>query len=66
MNPDRNKILFSPEQVQYLKDLFPVQAIGPDASEAVLRHYMGQQSVVAAAAARCSNPRLKYTGIQHG
>lgn len=62
----RDKVRFNSAQVEFLRGLFPATALGPDTSEAALRHYMGQQSVVAAVAARCDNPRMGYAGVRVG
>ncbi len=43
-----NDAIFSKEQLEYLLKLFPPIAHGPDATEAQLRHYNGQQSVIQA------------------
>lgn len=47
-----DKVLFTMQQVEYLKKLFPVTVLGPSTPEAVIRQYFGQQSVIAAVEAR--------------
>lgn len=37
---------FTPAQVAYLENLYPRTVQGPETSEARLRHYNGQQSVM--------------------
>lgn len=39
-------IQFSKEQLDFLQKNFPAVALGPEAPEAKLRHYHGQQSVL--------------------
>jgi hypothetical protein len=41
-----DNIFFHPNQVKYLEKNFPQVFLGPTESEAKLRHYMGQQSVM--------------------
>jgi len=54
--------IFSKEQLEYLLKLFPPVAHGPDATEAQLRHYNGQQSVLHAVQrkTRGVDPRAGY------
>lgn len=40
------EVWFHPEQVKYLEKLFPEVCFPPDASEAEMRHYNGQRSVL--------------------
>lgn len=41
-----SEVRFSPSQLKYLTDLFPQVVLGPHATEADMRYYFGQQSVV--------------------
>ena len=43
---DKEKIYFHPEQVKYLRKIFPVVVFGSEASHAELLHYNGQQMVL--------------------
>lgn len=44
----REKVVFYPEQIRYLEKLFPVTVQTPTATEAQMRFYNGQQSVLQA------------------
>lgn len=42
----KDKIHFHPEQVKYLEKLYPQYALPVSATEAEMRYYFGQQSVI--------------------
>lgn len=43
---DKDKVLFTPIQLRYLKENFPTIVQGPKVTLDELRHYNGQQSVI--------------------
>lgn len=43
----RDKIVFYPEQIKYLKEQFPNVVLPVTATEAQMHRYFGQQSVIA-------------------
>lgn len=46
MSKPEEKIHFHPEQIKYLEKIFPESVFPHDVSEATLRHYNGQRSVL--------------------
>ena len=42
----KEEVQFHPAQLKYLERVFPSVALAPETSEAMLRHYNGQQSVI--------------------
>jgi len=55
-----DKVVFSLEQLAYLKKLFPSTILGPSTPEAVIRQYFGQQSVIAAVESRVYRGNLRH------
>lgn len=46
-NPEsREAVVFHPEQIKYLEKIFPEVVLGPASTEAELRYYNGQRSVL--------------------
>ena len=47
-NNRTDDVFFSVAQLQYLETLFPQVVYGPNAPEAAMRHFFGQQAVIEA------------------
>jgi hypothetical protein len=42
----KEDVAFHPEQIKYLEKIFPEVVLGPTSTEAELRYYNGQRSVL--------------------
>lgn len=60
----QDTVFFSPAQLQYLEQQFPEIVHGPSASEATIRQYFGQRSVlhVVRSKTRGLNPSIIQVG----
>ena len=60
----QDTVFFSPAQLQYLEEQFPEIVHGPNATEAAMRQYFGQRSVlhVVRSKTRGLNPAIVQVG----
>jgi len=61
--PSNTEVFFSPAQLQYLETLFPAVVLGPTASDASMRFFFGQQSVVKAVRERTRGLNAKTASV---